>query len=357
MQTGDRKGRGAQVDPPNRFESTRIDRQVDREIWEEDDSKLPQTQVLFDQTKTILTRNKSPDIGFDVSINPYRGCEHGCAYCYARPSHETLGFNAGIDFESRIMVKADAPRLLRDALKKLSWEPEVIAMSGVTDCYQPLERQYKITRSCLEVLAEFRNPCSIITKNALILRDLDILSAMAQKNLVSVCLSVTTLDKELAVRMEPRTSPPALRLEAIRRLRAAGVPVSVNVAPVIPGLTDKEIPKILEAVADAGAMQASMVLLRLPLAVEPIFLDWLEHHYPLRAQHVRTLIRDTRGGALYNSEYGTRQTGEGQHAEQIQKIFRIFAKKHGLDQEMPDLDTTQFQRPGQLFPDQLTEFF
>lgn len=351
----DRRSRGAQVDPANRFESTRLE-SVEREIWEEDD-KPATTQVITDKSRTILTKNDSPDICFTYSINPYRGCEHGCAYCFARPTHETLGFNAGIDFESRIMVKTDAARLLREAFMKPSWQPESIAISGVTDCYQPLERKYRLTRACLEVLREFRNPVSIISKNVLILRDLDILSEMAAMNLVHVTLSVTTLDRELARKMEPRTPPPELRLQAIRRLAENGVPVSVSVAPIIPGLTDQEIPKILEAVADAGARTADFVLLRLPLAVKPIFLDWLDHHYPLRAQHVRSLIEDTRSGAMYDARWGTRQTGEGPRAAQIQTMFRIFAKKYGLDGDLPDLDCTKFKRPGSLLPEIPSEYF
>ncbi|HET9241634.1 MAG TPA: PA0069 family radical SAM protein [Oligoflexus sp.] len=349
-----RKSRGARIDPANRFESTRIERDVPPEPWD-DPEKAAKTTVLVDHAKTILTKNSSPDICFNYSINAYRGCEHGCAYCYARPTHETLGFNAGLDFETKIMMKVDAPKLLREALMKPSWEPEPIAMSGVTDCYQPVERRYRLTRACLEVLHEFRNPVSIITKNVLILRDLDILAPMAEMNLVEVFISVTSVDRELASKMEPRTPPPEMKLEAIRRLSAAGIPVGVNVAPIVPGLTDKETPKILEAAAEAGARSADYVLLRLPLAVKPIFLDWVEHHYPLRAQHVRTLIEDTRNGELYDTRWGTRQTGEGPYAQQIQTMFKIFAKKFGLDQGMPGLDVSHFRRPGEwkqreLFP-------
>ncbi len=350
-----RRNRGAQMDPPNRFESTHIEKDAPIEAWD-DPEKTVNTQVMVDHARTILTKNSSPDICFTYSINAYRGCEHGCTYCYARPSHETLGFNAGLDFETRIMMKAEAPKLLREALMKPSWQPEPIAMSGVTDCYQPVERRYGLTRACLEVLHEFRNPVSIITKNVLILRDLDILASMAEMNLVEVFLSITTLDRDLAHNMEPRTPPPALKLEAIRRLTEAGIPVGVNVAPIVPGLTDKELPKILEAAAEAGAKSAGCVLLRLPLAVKPIFLDWVDHHYPLRAQHVRTLIEDTRNGELYDNRWGTRQTGEGPYAKQIQTMFQIFKKKFGLDEGWPDLDVTRFRRPGEwrqreLFPE------
>lgn len=350
-----RKTRGAQLDPPNRFESTRIEKDLEIESWD-DSEKAVTTQVQIDHARTILTKNSSPDICFTYSVNPYRGCEHGCAYCYARPTHETLGFNAGIDFETKIMMKQDAPALLRAALMKSSWQPEPIAMSGVTDCYQPVERRYRLTRACLEVLQEFRNPVSIITKNVLILRDLDILAPMAAMNLVHVYVSITTIDREISRNMEPRTPPPEMKLEAIRRLSAAGVPVGVNVAPIVPGLTDKEMPKILEAAAEAGARTADYVLLRLPLAVKPIFLDWVDHHYPLRAQHVRSLIEDTRNGALYDNRWGTRQTGEGPYAQQIQTMFQIFARKLGLDGGLPELDVTRFRRPGEwrqreLFPE------
>ncbi len=350
-----RKSRGAQIDPPNRFQTTRIDYDVAPEAWEEPE-KAPATQVIIEHSKSILTQNNSPDIPFTFSVNPYRGCEHGCAYCYARPTHETLSMNSGIDFETRIIAKVDAPRLLREALMKPSWVPESIAMSGVTDCYQPIEKTYRLTRGCLEVLADFRNPVSMISKNVLMLRDLDILAPMAEQNLVRVFISITTLDPELAGKLEPRTPPPAIKLRAIRLLREAGIIVGVNVAPIIPGLTDQELPRILEAAADAGAQSAGFTLLRLPLAVKPIFLDWLEHNAPLRARHVRSNIEDTRGGQLYNADFGQRFSGTGAYAQQIQTMFPVFVKKYGLNKRLPRLDSSRFRRPGtwiqkELFPD------
>lgn len=341
-----RKGRGAQIDPTNRFFTTRLDQDIERESWEDIGEKSLKTLVSYDNSKTILTQNKSPDVGFRFSINPYRGCEHGCSYCYARPTHENLGFNAGIDFESKIVIKPDAPKLLREALMKPSWQPEVIVMSGVTDCYQPLERKFRLTRGCLEVLREFQNPTALISKNFLITRDIDIFAAMAEKNLLNITISITSLDAELISKMEPRTSPPKLRLEAIRLLSEAGVPVNVNVAPIIPGLTDKEVPRILEAAAKAGARSAEYVMLRLPWTVRPIFVDWLETHFPLRAQHVRTQIEDVRDGDLYDTRWGSRMKGEGAYALQLETMFKIFRKKFGLDGGLPQLDTHHFRRPG-----------
>jgi DNA repair photolyase len=296
-------------------------------------------------TRKIITRNESPDISFDRSINPYRGCEHGCAYCYARPTHEYFGLNAGLDFESKIFVKERAPDLFREFLARDRWQSELIAMSGVTDCYQPAERRFRLTRQCLEVALEARQPIGIITKNALVLRDLDLLRAMARLSLVHVHLSVTSLDEELARTMEPRTSRPAARLRTIEALVAAGVPTSVMVAPIIPGLNDSEIPAILAAAAKAGAIKAGYTLVRLPLAVAPIFTDWLTRTQPTRAARVEGLIRATRGGKLNSSRFGERMKGSGLIAEQIHQTFRLFARKHDLDRAMPELDFTQFRPP------------
>ena len=262
------KGRGAPINPPNRFEELHLERQTETD---DPDDPAPGTRFYVDRTKTILVRNDSPDIGFSVSLNPYRGCEHGCIYCYARPFHEYLGLSAGLDFESKIFVKTDAPRLLRQELMKPSWKPVVIVMSGVTDCFQPVERRLKITRQCLQVLAEFRQPVGLITKNALITRDIDVLSELARYNLVSVTLSVTTLDRNLQAVLEPRTSIPSARLGAIHALAKAGIPVGVNVAPIIPGLTDHEMPAILNVARKAGAIRAGYTMLRLPYAVAPLF--------------------------------------------------------------------------------------
>jgi DNA repair photolyase len=303
------------------------------------------TEFLIDRTQRIITENDSPDIGFRYSINPYRGCEHGCSYCYARPSHEMLGFNAGIDFETKVLVKPDAARLLRDELACGAWRGEHIMVSGVTDCYQPAERKFRITRSLLEVMLEARQAVSLITKNALVLRDLDLLRPMAELGLVQVFLSVTTLDGELGRVMEPRTATPAARLRAIEELAAAGVPVGVMVAPVIPALTDMEMPQILQAAQQAGAQSAGYVLLRLPWTVQPVFLDWLATNRPQAKERVESLIRQTRGGKLYDSTWRARQRGQGVYADQIRQTFQVFTRKLGLDRPLPPLDTSLFRPP------------
>ena len=335
--------RGALANPANRFETIRLEADAE---WNPEEDSLPRTQFLTDHCTTIITRNDSPDIGFDASLNPYRGCEHGCIYCYARPFHEYLGFSAGLDFESKIMVKERAPELLRAELSSPKWQPEVIVMSGVTDCYQPVERKLQLTRRCLEVLAEFRNPVAIITKNALVTRDIDILAELARHQCVSVCLSVTTLDNDLRKLLEPRTSPPAARLGAIRQLAAAGIPVSVNVAPVIPGLTDHEIPAILKAAAAAGATAAGFTLLRLPHAVAPLFEQWLQTHFPARQDKVLNRLKAMRGGKLYAAEWGKRMRGEGIFAEQIEQLFQVARRQAGFKNEWAGLSTAAFRRPG-----------
>ena len=342
------KGRGSQIDPPNRFGGTY--HEVELEHLEHDEDYLDglrrrATEYLPDRSRTIVAENDSPDVGFRYSINPYRGCSHGCAYCYARPTHEYLGFNAGLDFETRIMVKEDAPELFRRFLARDGWGAHPIALSGVTDCYQPAERQYRLTRGCLEVAAEARQPMAIVTKNALVLRDLDLLGEMARGGLIQVNLSVTTLDAELARSMEPRTSTPAAKLRAARALTEAGVPVRVLVAPVIPGLTDTEIPAILAAAKEAGAGAAGYTLLRLPLAVAPVFMEWLEREQPGRAERVLGRVRGARGGKLNISDFGTRMSGTGEMAGQIAGLFRLFAKKHGLDGGLPPFDASRFQPP------------
>src|SRR5690348_11620899 len=271
------RGRGANINPANRFEALHYE--VEDWCEPEEESRPNPTQFFRDDSKSVISYNNSPDVGFDASLNPYRGCEHGCAYCYARPTHEYLGFSAGIDFESRIMVKQNAAELLAAELSSPRWEPQTLVMSGVTDPYQPVERRLRITRGCLEVLAQFRNPVGIITKNQLVTRDLDLLSELAQHQAACVTISITTLDPALGRIMEPRTSTPELRLEAIARLAEAGVPVGVNVAPTIPGLTDHEMPSILAAAKEAGAKWAGIVVLRLPWAVAPLFEHWLEEHF------------------------------------------------------------------------------
>ncbi|MEJ2207040.1 MAG: PA0069 family radical SAM protein [Gemmatimonadota bacterium] len=294
------RGRGVGWNPQNRFE--RIS--VELEPLDEDPS-APETVLLRDRTRTILARNDSPDVGFDVGVNPYRGCSHGCSYCYARPTHEYLGFSPGLDFETRIMVKEEAPALLRKALASRSWKPQVIALSGNTDAYQPAERRLGITRRCLEVLAEFRNPVAVVTKSHLVTRDVDVLEELARVDAAAVVLSVTTLRPEVQRAMEPRAATPARRLDAIRSLSEAGIPVGVNVAPVVPGLTDEELPAILEAAAEAGASFASYILLRLPHGVKEIFEDWLRQRFPERRQKVMRRVRDDRLGLAHPPRLST----------------------------------------------------
>jgi DNA repair photolyase len=334
--------RGAASNPPNRFEPIRLERDED---WNPEEDPLPRTLFLKDNTQTIIARNDSPDIGFETSVNPYRGCEHGCIYCYARPFHEYLGFSSGLDFETKIMVKENAPELLRKELSSPKWKPQVIAMSGVTDCYQPIERRLRITRGCLEVLAEFRNPVAIVTKNALITRDIDLLSELAKHRAVAVFISLTSLDSELRTVMEPRTSPPAARLGAVRKLAEAGIPVGVLLAPTIPGLTDSEIPSLIRAAAGAGAKFASYVMLRLPHGVAPMFEQWLETHFPDRKEKVLNFLRSMRNGKLYSSEFGQRMRGEGIFAEQIDKLFDVACRKHGIGGERLELSIEAFRRP------------
>jgi DNA repair photolyase len=343
-------GRGASWSPANRFEKLHVDL-TDADLVDEDpeqEEKPPRrTEFFRDATKTIIARNQSPDVGFETSINPYRGCEHGCIYCFARPTHEYLGFSAGLDFESRIVVKKDAPRLLEEELSSPKWRPQVLMMSGVTDCYQPIERKLKITRQCLEVLAKFRNPVCILTKNRLVTRDIDILSELVRHNAVAVNLSVTSLDPKLQQILEPRTSAPAARLEAVAALRAAGIPVGVMVAPVIPAINDNEIPSIVEACAEAGARFAGHVLLRLPWAVSPLFEHWLDEHFPERKEKVLSQIRQTRGGdKLYDARWRKRQTGEGVLADQIAAMFAISCRRAGMN-DRPQLSTAAFRRPNE----------
>jgi DNA repair photolyase len=335
--------RGAPENPANRFEKIHLEPDAD---WNPDDDVLPRTQFLVDHSQTAITHNDSPDIGFNASLNPYRGCEHGCIYCYARPTHEFLGFSAGLDFESKIMVKQNAPELLRRELSSPKWQPQVIVMSGVTDCYQPVERKLKLTRRCLEVLLEFRNPVAIITKNFLVTRDLDLLAGLAKHQCASVCLSVTTLDNDLRKVMEPRTSPPSARLNAIRKLSEAGVPVNVNVAPIIPGLTDHELPKILQAAHDAGATSAGYTVVRLPYANAPLFEQWLQTHFPDRKEKVLNRLKAMRGGKLYDAQWGKRFSGEGIFAEQIAQMFEVARRKAGFKNDYAELSTAAFRRPG-----------
>ncbi len=343
-------GRGASHNPANRFEQLHLEPDPDDE--NDPDRPARRTIYLRDFTRTIIAHNDSPDVGFESSINPYRGCEHGCIYCYARPTHEYLGFSAGLDFESRIMVKENASELLEAELSSPRWKPQTLVMSGVTDPYQPVERRLKITRGCLQVLARFRNPVGIITKNQLVTRDLDLLGELAAHGAAAVNISITSLDSKLQRVLEPRTSTPRARLDAIRRLLIAGIPVGVMTAPIIPGINDHEIPTILEAAAEAGARFAGYTVVRLPYAVAPLFERWLEEHFPDRKEKVLGRIRQLRGGDRLNDpRFKSRMRGEGIFAEQIRDLFTVGCKRAGMG-ERPKLSTEAFRRP----KEQLTLF-
>ena len=341
------RGRGASWSPANRFEKLHVDLTdvdvVDVDLTQEERPR-PVTQYFRDGSRSIITRNDSPDVGFETSVNPYRGCEHGCIYCYARPTHEYLGFSAGLDFESKIVVKMNAAELLRAELESPRWKPQTLVMSGVTDPYQPIEKKLRITRGCLEVLAQFRNPVAIITKNRLVTRDVDFLKKLASFNAAVVNISVTSLDPNLQRVLEPRTSIPSARLDAVSQLRRAGIPVGVMVAPIIPGLTDHEVPKILEACAEAGAQFAGYTIVRLPWAVAPLFEHWLDEHFPDRKEKVLGRIRHLRGNdRLNNSQWHTRMTGEGVFAEQIASLFEVGCRRAAIG-ERPKLSTAAFRR-------------
>ncbi|TLD71551.1 PA0069 family radical SAM protein [Phragmitibacter flavus] len=336
------RGRGAEGNPLERFVSLRV---------EYDDGEAPgrvETKVFVDHSSSVISKNESPDLGMMASVNPYRGCEHGCAYCYARPTHEYLGFGSGVDFESRIMVKTEAPKLLRATLMKPRYRVVPVTMSGVTDCYQPLEKKLRVTRGCLEVFAEFRHPVAIITKNHLVTRDVDLLSELAKFQASMVYVSITSLDADLAHKLEPRASSPKMRLEAVRLLRAAGVPVGVSVAPMIPGLNDHEIPAILEAAAQAGAMAAFYSVVRLPFGVKEVFAEWLETHFPDRKEKILGRIRESQGQTMSHPEFGKRLSGVGVWAEQVAQLFRVGMIRSGLAKmERPKLSNAAFRRPGE----------
>jgi DNA repair photolyase len=344
-------GRGVASNPANRFE--RIELEPDPDAH--DAAEGPATELFRDASRSVLARNQSPDVGFEVSLNPYRGCEHGCAYCYARPTHEWLGWSAGLDFETKILVKEDAPELLRKELASDSWTPQTIALSGVTDPYQPAERRLRLTRRCLEVLAEFRNPVAVVTKSELVTRDLDLLGLLARVEAAALFVSVTTLDARLAGALEPRASRPERRLAAIESAAAAGVPTGVFVAPVLPGLTEHELPAILAAAAAAGARFAGYVPLRLPLGVAQLFVAWLEQHRPEQKQKVLSRVTSMRGGRLNDPRFGTRMRGEGPFAESIASLFAVGCRRTGLSPHGPTLSSGSFRRPasGQLhlFPE------
>lgn len=330
--------RGSINRPPGRFELIFLEPDA------EADGPPTQTRVFRDESKTVISQNRSPDVPFDASVNPYRGCEHGCSYCYARPSHEFLGLSAGLDFESMIFAKLDAPELLERKLRSRSWTPQVLAMSGVTDAYQPVERKLEITRRCLEVLVRFRNPVAIVTKSSLVRRDADLLAELARYHAAAVTVSVTTLDADLATRLEPRAAAPASRLKTIETLARAGVPVGVNVMPVIPGMTDHEVPAILNASARAGASFAGYGIVRLPHGVKELFDQWLLRNYPERRAKVLNRIRALRGGELSDSKFGRRKTGSGEFAIQTRRIFEVALRRNRLERAGPDLDATGFVR-------------
>jgi DNA repair photolyase len=350
------RGRGSAVlNPGNRFEDMRLHilgEHIDQQLIEHPDGVQVITQALPDDSRTIINKVvDSPDIPFNWTVNPYRGCEHGCIYCYARPTHEYLGMSCGLDFETKIMVKHNAPGMLRKELANPKWSGEPIVFSGVTDCYQPLEATYKITRGCIEVCAEFNQPLSIVTKNHLVTRDIDVLSKLAKINAVRVAISITTLDGKLASMMEPRASSPRDRLRAIRELTDAGIPTIVMTAPIIPGLNDREIPALLHAAAEAGAIKAGWTMMRLPYELKSLFLEWLQRCVPEKAARIEHLIREVRGGNLSDPRFGSRMRGEGKTAEAIKRMFQIYARKCGLDRTLPEMSSGAFRRPasnGQL---------
>ncbi|CAN0653608.1 PA0069 family radical SAM protein [Nitratireductor aquimarinus] len=339
-----RRGRAAGINPSGRYEP--VSRHVFDDGWGSIEELPPfKTEVQVEKPRTIITRNSSPDISFDRSINPYRGCEHGCVYCFARPTHAYMGLSAGLDFEAKLFAKPDAARLLEREIAKPGYEPRTIAIGTNTDPYQPIEKKYRIMREILEVLEAHKHPVGIVTKSALVMRDMDILSRMAEQGLAKVALSVTTLDRKLARTMEPRAATPSRRLETVRALTEAGIPTSVMMGPVIPGLTDCEIERILESAATAGAREAGYIILRLPLEVSPIFKEWLLRHAPDRYRHVVSLIRSMRGGKDYDAQWGKRMKGAGPYAWQIGRRFEIAAKRLGLNQEKRRLRSDLFTPP------------
>ena len=350
---GARKGRGAVSNPAVRYESTAREAFDDGWATLADLAELPPlpTTLLREKARSAMAWNESPDIGFDRSLNPYRGCEHGCVYCYARPSHAYVGYSPGLDFETKLLFKPDLPALLEKELRRPGYTAKPVALGANTDPYQPIERTLLLTRQVLEVLERFGHPVTIVTKSAGVLRDLDILVRLARRNLVHVCLSVTTLDASLARKMEPRAATPARRVEAIRALAAAGVPVGVLAAPMIPGLNDAELERIIATCAAAGAARAGYVLLRLPLEIRQMFEDWAHTHFPDRARHILSLVRETRGGAMYDARFGARQTGTGVYADLLAERFRLAARKHGMEgtnARSQPLDCTQFAVPAEL---------
>ena len=341
-------GRGVRYNPPNRFEpiaAGRVEDELAEYFIDPEPDRSILTKFYSDHTKSILTKNDSPDIPFTVSLNPYRGCEHGCIYCYARPTHEYLGFSSGLDFETKIIVKHDAHVLLERQFRNRNWKPQVVMLSGDTDCYQPIERKLGITRRCLEVFLQYRNPISIVTKNALIQRDVDILQELAALDLVLVTISITSLNHDLIRTMEPRTSVPAKRLETIEVLANAGIPVGVNACPIIPALNDEEIPSILREAAGRGARYAGYTIVRLPHAVKDLFVEWLKRELPDRAVAILSRIRSVRSGELTCSDFGKRMNGEGQVAKTIEQLFQSGCRRYRLNESKALLSTKSFLSP------------
>ena len=339
------RGRGTADNPDNRYAPTRCEAFDDG--WQQDVPHTRATEVRQELAKSVITRNRSPDVGFDRSLNPYRGCEHGCIYCFARPSHAYWDLSPGLDFETRLIAKTNLAERLEEQLSRPGYLPAPIALGVNTDAYQPIEREQRLTRQALEILLRYRHPVHLITKSALILRDLDLLEQLAAQNLVSVAISLTTLDNELKRIMEPRAASPAARLRCLRELHAVGVPVSVLCAPMIPMVNDAELEQLLKAARDAGAQSAGYVLLRLPLEIAELFEDWLRAHFPQRAEHVMSLVRQCRGGANYDSRFGLRMRGEGPFADLLARRFQVACKRLGLNRrELRGLDCQRFAPPG-----------
>jgi len=348
------RGRGTIERPPNRFEQLALEPDPDFDPSAADEPGRPEitvaTEYFRDATRSIITRNDSPDVPFTYSVNPYRGCEHGCIYCYARPSHEYLGLSAGLDFETKIFVKERAPELLREELRRPGWHGEALAMSGVTDPYQPVERRLELTRRCLDVLADCRQPVSLISKSALVARDADVLAELARYRAATVSVTITTLDESLRRVLEPRTATADARLDAVARLAERGIPTGVMVSPVIPGLTDHEIPRILERAKEAGASFAGFIMLRLPHGVAPLFDAWLTAHRPAQRTRVLGRIRDVRGGCLNDARYGSRMRGEGPLADLDLQMFHAARARVGLNEDAPRLSPAAFRRPSRIGP-------
>ncbi len=341
------KGRGAQSNPKNRFDRLHIEElEEDKEFIDDSVDNLRKVNTVFykDYSKSVISKNDSYDLDFNYSFNPYRGCEHGCVYCYARPTHEYLGFSSGIDFETKIIVKEDAANLLEHEFKKKSYKPETIMFSGNTDCYQPIEKKLRLTRRALQICLDYRNPVSIVTKNSLIERDIDILKKLASMNLVTVLMSITTLDKKITVSMEPRTSTPEKRLKTIEILSKNNIPSGVNLAPIIPGLNDEEIPIILKEVSKHGGILARHSMIRLPYSVKEIFIEWIKNEFPDRSSKILNKIREIHGGKLNENEFGKRFRGEGKLADTINNLFNLSCKRLHLNEKSTELNVNLFRK-------------